>query len=92
MPEKQGIYITKVVFDILKPHTPPLAEFVEEIALVKGLERVDASIVEVDTETDTVKLVVEGTDIDLDKLKEAIKKTGAVIHSIDQVVAVKRKE
>ncbi|HIQ30347.1 MAG TPA: hypothetical protein EYH45_07275 [Candidatus Caldiarchaeum subterraneum] len=90
MPEGSKIAISKIVFDILKPHIPPLVDFVTEIASVSGLEKVDATIVEVDADTDTVKLVVEGNDINLEKLKEVIKKTGAVIHSIDQVVAVKR--
>ena len=90
MPESPKVAVCKVVFDILKPHTPPLVDFVTEIASASGLEKVDATIVEVDAETDTVKLVVEGSDIDLEKLKEIIKKTGAVIHSIDQVVAVRR--
>jgi hypothetical protein len=90
MPGSPRISISKIVFDILKPHTPPLVDFVTEIASVSGLERVDATIVEVDADTDTVKLVVEGNDINLEKLREVIKKTGAVIHSIDQVVAVKK--
>ena len=89
MPAKHGVSLSKIVLDVLKPHTPPLVEFVKEIASVKGLERIDATIVEVDTETDTVKLVVEGNDIDLNALNEAIRKTGAVVHSVDEVVAIK---
>ena len=90
MPQGSKVAVCRVVFDILKPHTPPLVDFVTEIASAGGLSKVDATIVEVDAETDTVKLVVEGDDINLEKLKEIIKKTGAVIHSIDQVVAVRK--
>ncbi len=87
MPDKQDVKLAKIVLDILKPHTPPLVDFAKEIANVDGLLRVDATIVEVDTETESVKLTVEGNDINLEKLLETIKRMGAAIHSIDQVVA-----
>ncbi|MDJ0270029.1 MAG: DUF211 domain-containing protein [Aigarchaeota archaeon] len=87
MPDKRDVKLAKIVIDILKPHMPPLVDFTKEIANVDGLLRVDATIVEVDTETESVKLTVEGNDINLEKLLEIIKKMGAAIHSIDQVVA-----
>jgi len=87
MPERHDIILSKLVLDILKPHAPPLIEFARELAMLKGLQRVDASIMEVDADTDTVKLVVEGTNINVAQLEESIRKMGAALHSVDQVVA-----
>jgi len=87
MPERHEVALSKVVLDILKPHAPPLIEFARELAALKGLQKVDASIVEVDADTETVKLTVEGTNINFQQLHEMVKKMGAAVHSVDQVVA-----
>jgi hypothetical protein len=54
------------------------------------LKRVDVSIVEVDANTETVKLVVEGHGISLEDVEAVVKRLGAAIHSVDQVVVEKR--
>jgi hypothetical protein len=51
---------------------------------------VDVSIVEVDANTETVKLVVEGHGIRLEDVEAVVKRIGAAIHSVDQVVVEKR--
>lgn len=78
--------ICKIVFDILKPHEPPLIDFTTELASINGVRRVNAVVVEVDADTETVKLTVEGVGIKYDKLEESIKNMGAAIHSVDEVM------
>ncbi|MCC6024375.1 MAG: DUF211 domain-containing protein [Thaumarchaeota archaeon] len=41
---------------------------------------------EVDAETDTVKITVEGRDIDFEALRERVRELGGAIHSVDEVV------
>lgn len=84
--------LTKVVLDVLKTHIPSLIEFSNEISKVEGVLRVEAELVEVDAETDSIKLVIEGDGIDYEELEKTIKKLGAAIHSIDQVVVEKGKK
>jgi len=79
-----------VVLDILKPHDPSIVEFAKEINAVKNVQRADVSIVEVDANTETVKLVVEGHAIKLEEVEAVVKRLGAAIHSVDQVVVEKR--
>ncbi len=79
-------YVSKIVLDVLKPHVPSLVEFSMELARIPGVSRVDAVLVEVDAETDSIKLTVEGRRIDYEKLESAVKRLGAAVHSIDQVV------
>ncbi len=85
--------ITKLVLDVLKPHQPSIVEFAVALTKVKGVERVDSSVVEVDAETETIKVVVEGKDLEVDAIAEKIKDLGGVVHSVDAVVAeVRRSE
>ena len=79
-------FVAKVVLDVLKPHVPSLVEFSMELARVPGVSRVDAVLVEVDAETDSIKLTVEGRRIDYGRLEDAVKRLGAAIHSVDEVV------
>src|SRR3972149_8454356 len=89
MPERHEVTILKIVLDVLKPHRPPLTEFTADLAGLRGVHKVDATILEVDKETETVKLLVEGSSISFDHLQESIMKMGAAVHSIDQVVAAR---
>ena len=78
--------LSRVVLDILKPHIPSLVEFCREISKVKGVKKVNGIVVEVDAETDSIKLTVEGRNIDFEELQSAVKRLGAAIHSVDEVL------
>ena len=81
--------IRRLVLDVLKPHNPPTPFFAKALASMDGVDGVNISLVEVDAETETVKITIEGTDLDFEKIKARIEDLGAKIHSIDQVVAGK---
>ena len=78
--------IKYVVLDVLKPHEPPLTDFASKLCTLEGITRVDISLVEMDTKTMSLKVVIEGNAIDFESLREHINDVGAVIHSIDQVI------
>jgi len=78
--------ISRLVLDILKPHLPSLVDFSMEVSRVQGVKRVNAVLVEVDAETDSIKLTVEGKGIDYGELESVVKRLGAAIHSVDEVV------
>ena len=78
-----------LVLDVLKPRLPSLPEFASFLAEFKGLARVSVSLVEMDEYTESLKVVLDGSGLDYDALKEYIGKQGAVIHSVDQVVVEK---
>ncbi|MDT7860296.1 MAG: DUF211 domain-containing protein [Candidatus Calditenuis sp.] len=82
-----------MVLDVLKPHQPSIVEFAVALTKVKGVERVDSSVVEMDAETETIKVVVEGKDLEVEAIAEVIRDLGGVVHSVDAVVAeVRRSE
>jgi len=57
---------------------------------IPNVEDVRVSVVETDQKTESVKVTVEGRDIDLDSVQKIMKDYGATIHSIDEVVVKKR--
>lgn len=77
--------IWRIVLDVLKPHDPSLPEFAEKIGAMEGVEGVDASLLEIDRETETLKITVDG-DLDYDKIRSKIEEWGGVVHSVDEVV------
>jgi hypothetical protein len=54
---------------------------------VNGL---NISLKEVDQNTESITITIEGDDLSYDSIKEILEQAGAVIHSIDQVVAGRR--
>jgi len=78
--------LSRLVLDILKPHIPDLIDFCRELSAVNGVKKVSGVVVEVDVETDTVKITVEGKGINFEELENKVKNMGAAIHSVDEVV------
>jgi hypothetical protein len=79
--------LKRVILDVLKPHNPSIIEVAERIANIEGITGVNVSLEEVDAETDSVKITIEGSNINYDKVKKEISDCGASIHSIDGVSA-----
>jgi hypothetical protein len=54
-----------------------------------GVRRISIRVSEVDVDTITLNVTIEGDNIDFTRVKEVIEKSGGVIHSVDHVVAEK---
>ncbi len=88
MPHVFGI--RRIVLDVLKPHTPRLTDLAIMVAGDESVLGVNISLKEVDQSTESIAITIEGDDLRFDVIKEILEQAGAVIHSIDQVVAGKR--
>ena len=86
---KKNSRIKNIVLDVLKPHSPPLPEFATFISKLDGVNKVDINLVEINEKTESLKVTLNGSNIKFDALKELMEKRGAVIHSVDQVMAEK---
>ena len=60
------------------------------ISVIKGVSGVNCTLEEVDRETESVKITIEGHSIDFESIEETISDCGAVIHSLDSVSAGKQ--
>ncbi len=80
--------VTKLVLDVLKTlKGPTIIDLAKKLVDLPGVEKVHIKVNEVDVETLTLTIIVEGSDIDFDLVKKMIEEMGAVIHSVDEVAA-----
>ncbi len=79
--------IKRLVLDVLKPHQPSIVELSRRLAVLHGVTGVNCTIDEVDQETESLKITIEGTAIDYEKVEATVREMGAVIHSVDSVSA-----
>lgn len=83
--------IKRLVLDVDKAiGRPTLIELAEAIEGVSGIEGFNITVTEIDIETVGMDVTVEGTNLDYPALAKAIEATGAVVHSIDQLVSGNR--
>ncbi len=75
----------RLVLDVLKPHQPDALDFSSALANLGADYRVKLTVTEVDKNTESTIVTIEGTDIHFDDIKAAIEKMGASVHSIDEV-------
>ena len=82
--------IRRLVLDVLKPHEPSnllMAKALSELDFVEG---VNLSLYEIDQNTENIKIVIVGNDMDFERIKKEIENLGGVIHNIDEIVAGKK--
>ena len=64
--------IKRIILDVLKPHKPSIIEVAERLGNLDGISGVNISLEEVDAETDSIKITIEGINIDYDTVKKVI--------------------
>lgn len=72
---------------LARPTVLEISEAIEKLPQVEGL---NITVTSIDTETLGMDVTIEGTNLDYHAIATAIEQTGAVVHSIDEVVAGKR--
>ncbi len=82
--------IKLLILDVLKPHNPSIVEVSRTVSDLEGVSGVNCMLEEVDKETDSLKITIEGTDIDYEEVEKTLEMMGAVIHSVDCVSAGKK--
>ena len=82
------IQLKRLVLDVLKPHSPDVMEFARSIAAQGDDYYVRVNVVEIDDKTQTLELIIEGTDIQLEPITACINDMGGSLHSIDGVEVV----
>ncbi|MBI2672653.1 DUF211 domain-containing protein [Candidatus Woesearchaeota archaeon] len=74
-----------IVLDILKPHRPNILKFAEELAYLHKTYSVNLKVIAVDEKTESVEIMIEGEELDYEKIEATISKLGGSVHSIDEV-------
>ncbi|MBU2100429.1 DUF211 domain-containing protein [Candidatus Micrarchaeota archaeon] len=88
-PAKQKIRVIEI--DVLKPHKPNIVELGRALCDLKSVDTANISVYAIDEKTESIKATLEGENIDFDEVEKTIDSYGAVIHSIDKVIAGKKR-
>ncbi|MBL7118636.1 DUF211 domain-containing protein [Candidatus Bathyarchaeota archaeon] len=83
------ITVKKVIVDSLKPRETSIRDLSTVVCEVSGVEEVNITVIEVDAQTETVKVVVQGSNINYDEICETITNHGAAIRSVDEILVQK---
>jgi hypothetical protein len=86
------IQIKRLVLDVLKPHQPYVQEFARAIAANAEGSYVKLKVLEMDDKTETLEIIIEGTDLELDSIVTSINEMGGSLHSVDGVEVMNVKE
>ncbi len=79
------VLVKRLVLDVLKPHLPSSLEFCTRLAEVGDDYAVSLSVHEVDQDTETVEVSIEGYDLDFEAIQAVITKMSSSLHSVDVV-------
>lgn len=83
--------IRRVLLDVDKAiQRPEITDIAKAIDAAPGVAGLNITVTEIDMQTVGMDVTVEGDDIDLAALFRAIESTGAVVNSIDELVAGER--
>jgi uncharacterized protein len=82
--------LIRIVLDILKPHEPIIPMFAKYLSEISGVDGVNITLLEIDKETENIKVTMQGDDLDYEVITQAIEEYGGSIHSVDEVVAGKK--
>jgi len=76
---------TKVVLDVLKPHRPSIIDLAKALMEINGATKVSITTREIDAETETVQVIIDGYNLDYEVVLKVLTQLGASVHSIDVV-------
>ncbi len=79
------VKVNRIRLDVLKPHQPNILEFATGLGAEGPGYRVEIRVLEMDENTETLEIVIEGDDIQFDRIADSINRLGGSLHSIDEV-------
>jgi hypothetical protein len=74
----------------MKPHKPNLIKLTQHVSALKGILGVNSVLIEMDQETENIKMTLMGDSIPFEKVRKVLEEHGATIHSIDMVATGER--
>jgi hypothetical protein len=83
--------IRRLVLDVDKAVSrPSVIEIAKAIEESPNVEGVNVTVTEIDIETVGMEITIEGEKLDYEAIVKAIESTGAVVHSVDELVSGSR--
>lgn len=83
--------IRRLLLDVDKAIArPSILEIARAVTACSGVDALNVTVGEIDMETVGMDITIEGEGLDYEEIAGAIESTGAVVHSIDQLIAGNR--
>jgi hypothetical protein len=83
------VNIKRVLLDSLKSRELSIVDLSRVLGSVKGVTEVDIVVVEVDSNTETIKVTLTGPQIDYNEVKKVMEKYGVSIKGVDEIKVAK---
>ncbi|WP_069808221.1 DUF211 domain-containing protein [Vulcanisaeta thermophila] len=79
--------IRRLVLDVDIPSSVSIVELAQRISGINGVKSVNITVTDTDVEVLGLVIIIEGDDVDYDRVRGVIEDLGGAIRSIDQVIA-----
>jgi hypothetical protein len=80
-----SVNVKKLLIDSLKSRELSIVDLSKALGSLSGVNEVNIVVVEVDSNTETLKVTMHGSQIDYSEVKEAMGKYGVSIKGIDEI-------
>ena len=77
--------IKRLVLDVLKPHEPKMVPFTEDLCEEESITGITSKLVEIEENVRTVRITIEGEDLDTEAIEARIEHLSGTVHSVDEV-------
>ncbi len=84
-----SVNVKRLLLDALKPRELSIVELARAVGAVEGVEEVNIIVSEVDSETETIKLTVNGPKINYELVSNVLEKYGISIRGVDEIKVAK---
>jgi hypothetical protein len=79
--------VRRIVLDVDKAvDRPSIPDIAEAIGACTGVEACNVTVEEIDVETVGMNVTIEGAGLEYGEIRAAIERTGAAVHSLDQLI------
>ena len=83
------VNIKKILLDSLKSRELSIVDLSKALGSVNGVSEVDIVVVEVDSNTETMRITIEGPQINFNQVQKVMDKHGVSIKGVDEISVAK---
>ena len=81
--------IKLITFELLKPSDLPTMDLLKMLEQEQGVSRIDIGLMEFERNTETLKVEIQGKNLNVDALLKIISDFGGVVQNVEHIVAEK---
>ena len=80
-----AVKVKRLVLDSQKPLETPKLDLTLALCSINGIEGVILSVMEVDLNTETIRLLITGQDIRYERVQDVLSNFRSAVRSIDEI-------